>query len=103
MALYVYPESCDVKKADIGEGNFLSWHRYFTWSYEQALKAECGYNGTQPYWDWGRWADDPEKSPIFDGTETSMSGNGLKVTHAATSVGPAQNGGGCVTTGPFAK
>lgn len=32
-----------------------------------------------------------------------MSGNGLKVAHQATSVGPAQNGGGCVTTGPFAN
>lgn len=29
-------------------GNFLSWHRYFTWLYEQALKDECGYEGTQP-------------------------------------------------------
>jgi hypothetical protein len=29
-------------------GNFLSWHRYFTWLYEQALQTECGYTGTQP-------------------------------------------------------
>jgi tyrosinase len=54
------------------------------------------------YWDFGKWAD-PEKSPIFDGSDTSMSGNGKKVSHKATSVGPAQNGGGCVETGPFAK
>lgn len=26
----------------------LSWHRYYVWSYEQALRDECGYNGTQP-------------------------------------------------------
>ncbi|KUJ22160.1 Di-copper centre-containing protein [Mollisia scopiformis] len=84
-------------------GNFLSWHRYFTWSYEQALRNECGYNGTQPYWDWGRWAADPESSPIFDGSDTSMSGNGKKITHAATFISPAQNGGGCVETGPFAN
>lgn len=30
------------------QGNFLSWHRWFVYSYEQALKNECGYNGTQP-------------------------------------------------------
>jgi hypothetical protein len=54
------------------------------------------------YWDFGKWTD-PEKSPIFDGTDTSISGNGKKVSHKATSVGPAQNGGGCVETGPFAK
>ena len=29
-------------------GNFLSWHRYFTWLYEEALQEECGYTGTQP-------------------------------------------------------
>lgn len=29
-------------------GNFLSWHRYFTYAYEQALIKECGYTGTQP-------------------------------------------------------
>lgn len=32
-----------------------------------------------------------------------MSGNGKKVTHAATAMAPAQNGGGCVETGPFAN
>lgn len=29
-------------------GNFLSWHRYYTWVYEEALRNECGYTGTQP-------------------------------------------------------
>lgn len=31
-----------------GTGNFLSWHRYYTYAYESALRTECGYNGTQP-------------------------------------------------------
>jgi hypothetical protein len=31
-----------------GTANFLSWHRYFTWTYEQALRNECGYTGYQP-------------------------------------------------------
>lgn len=31
-----------------GTGSFLSWHRYFVWSYETALREECGYTGYQP-------------------------------------------------------
>lgn len=31
-----------------GNGLFLTWHRYFVWSYEQALRNECGYKGYQP-------------------------------------------------------
>jgi tyrosinase len=26
-----------------GTGNFLTWHRYFVWGYEKALREECGY------------------------------------------------------------
>lgn len=29
-------------------GTFLSWHRYYTWLYEDALQTECGFKGTQP-------------------------------------------------------
>jgi tyrosinase len=29
-------------------GNFLSYHRYYTWLYEEALRHECGFKGTQP-------------------------------------------------------
>jgi len=29
-------------------GNFLVWHRYYVWQYQQALRQECGYQGTQP-------------------------------------------------------
>ncbi|KAI0410943.1 hypothetical protein F5X98DRAFT_384601 [Xylaria grammica] len=83
-----------------GTGNFLSWHRYYTWAYEQVLRNECGYNGTQPYWDWGRWAANPETSPIFDGSDTSMSGNGEKTNHQSF-MAPAGNGGGCIMAGPF--
>tara|TARA_R110002003_G_scaffold40_11_gene2724 strand:- start:443 stop:778 length:336 start_codon:yes stop_codon:yes gene_type:complete len=83
-----------------GTGNFLSWHRYYTYAYENALRTECGYNGTQPYWDWGRYAT-PETSPIFDGSDTSMSGQGEKVTHNSNGIKPAGNGGGCIVSGPF--
>ncbi|KAG9189321.1 tyrosinase [Alternaria panax] len=84
-----------------GTGNFLSWHRYYTFAYENALRVECGYNGAQPYWDWGRWAASPETSPIFDGSETSMSGQGEKVQHSSSGMKPAGNGGGCIASGPF--
>ncbi|KAK1545570.1 hypothetical protein CPAR01_03072 [Colletotrichum paranaense] len=94
-------------------GNFLSWHRYFTWQYEEALRNECGYKGTQPYWDWSKTAiTGLETSPIFDGSETSMSGNGDFVPgREPIRLGgqnglpiielPVGTGGGCVKSGPF--
>ena len=45
--------------------NFLSFHRYFVWTFERALRDECGYTGYQPYWNWGKWASDPINSPPF--------------------------------------
>jgi tyrosinase len=83
-----------------GTGSFLSWHRYFTYAYENALRVECAYNGTQPYWDWGRYST-PETSPIFDGSETSMGSQGEKVAHNSNGMKPAGNGGGCIAKGPF--
>lgn len=29
-------------------GTFLSWHRYFIYLFEQALRDECGYQGNLP-------------------------------------------------------
>lgn len=31
-----------------GTGNFFAWHRYYLWTYETALRDECGYKGYQP-------------------------------------------------------
>ncbi|KAK3316884.1 hypothetical protein B0H66DRAFT_626479 [Apodospora peruviana] len=98
-------------------GNFLGWHRYYTWLYEQALHEECGYTGTQPYWDWALTAETGlHASPIFDGTATSMSGDGVPIPNQqpiALLGDPSQNlppimlpsgtGGGCIATGPFAN
>ncbi|KAJ5755555.1 tyrosinase [Penicillium manginii] len=53
-------------------GTFLAWHRHFVWSFEQALRNECGYNGDIPYWNWGADVDDMEKSEVFDGSDTSI-------------------------------
>src|SRR5438034_10944936 len=90
-------------------GNLFAWHRYFVWIYEQTLRKECGYKGAQPYWDWTLSADDPRLSPVFDGSETSMGGNGEPILHGATLLSafgkqcmlPPGTGGGCVTSGPF--
>ncbi|KAK1978453.1 hypothetical protein LZ30DRAFT_213111 [Colletotrichum cereale] len=90
-----------------GTGNFLTWHRYFVHAYEEALRNECGYKGAQPYWNWMKHQDDLTKSPVFDGSDTSMSGDGAFVRHNGSVGGagaiplPSGNGGGCVTSGPF--
>jgi tyrosinase len=90
-----------------GTGNFLTWHRYFTWTYEKALKDECGYKGAQPYWNWFANQKDITKSPVYDGSETSLGGTGEYFQHegawAATGkvLFPSGKGGGCVQTGPF--
>ncbi|KAK1973441.1 tyrosinase central domain-containing protein [Colletotrichum cereale] len=85
--------------------NFLSWHRYYVWAYEKALREECGYQGYQPYEHWPYYASDPLNSPVFNGNETSMSGNGAKVPHPGIQFGPTifqpADGGGCLMGGPF--
>lgn len=95
-------------------GNFLGWHRWFLYIYEQALRNECGYKGYAPYWDWPKYASAPEKSPIFNGDKYSLGGNGKYIPHNGTLIVPPPGvggdgvllppglGGGCVETGPFA-
>ncbi len=86
-------------------GHFLAWHRYYVARYEHMLRAECGYRGAQPYWDWtldtpaNRWA----ASPVFD-ARTGFGGNGgwVEVDAANPFAVPGRTGGGCVTDGPFA-
>ncbi|KAF2751521.1 Di-copper centre-containing protein [Sporormia fimetaria CBS 119925] len=82
--------------------NFLHWHRYYIWAYETALRTECDYKGYQPYWNWGKYADLPS-SPIFNGDQWSMGGNGEAIQHGRGVMNiPPGPGGGCVKTGPFA-
>ncbi|OBR09910.1 Tyrosinase central domain-containing protein [Colletotrichum higginsianum IMI 349063] len=103
----VRPRNAWVKDevADHLQANFLSWHRYYVWAYEKALREECGYKGYQPYEHWPYYASDPLSSPLFNGNETSMSGDGSYVPHPGIPFGtltiqPA-NGGGCIMSGPF--
>ncbi|KAI0741376.1 hypothetical protein C8Q80DRAFT_1273822 [Daedaleopsis nitida] len=64
--------------------------------YEEALQTECGYSGGQPYMNWPLWAADLAHSPMFDGSDTSLSGDGA---HNA-SQGP-YNVTPTVTSAPF--
>lgn len=98
------------------QANFLGWHRWFIYEFEQSLKNDCNYTGTIPYWDWSKTAETGlENSPLFDGSATSLSGNGARVNYTdsdvvvlnANSTGAVVlghgTGGGCVTSGPFAN
>ncbi|PSK42108.1 Tyrosinase [Elsinoe australis] len=93
-----------------GTGDFLSWHRYFLWAYENALQNECGYKDNHPYLNWGKLASSPLKSPLFDGTDTSIGGDGAYKEHAGAQIPspavpfinlPPGSGGDCITSGPF--
>lgn len=90
-------------------GNFLSWHRYYMHAYEKALKEECGYDGHLPYWNWFTYQSNLKDSPVFDGSDTSMGGDGEFVKHNGSVGGggtvflPSGEGGGCIKSGPFKK
>ncbi|GFF57475.1 tyrosinase central domain protein [Aspergillus udagawae] len=92
-------------------GIFFGWHRRFVWLWEKAMREECGYQGYQPYWNWALSANNLSASPLFDGSDTSFSGDGDPVVYpddtvtlAPTNVTiPNGSGGGCVTKGPFAN
>lgn len=97
-------------------GLFFAWHRHALYLYEKALREECGYSDFLPYWDWARWANSPIKAnPLWDGSETSMSGNGKYIPGRNGTLQPAPvpdgagpsiytdpgTGGGYIFEGPF--
>ena len=81
------------------------------WTYEQTLRNECGYRGYLPYYHWAWWAEDPKSSPLLDGSDTSISGDGEYAPGRNVTCMPNADrcfvelepgsGGGCVTSGPF--
>ncbi|PHH90273.1 hypothetical protein CDD83_4108 [Cordyceps sp. RAO-2017] len=89
----------------------LPWHRYYVWSFEKALREECGYNGYQPYWDFSRWSNNQLESALLDGSPTSLGGNGVLVPQTPNILHipgfpsefdvhlPPGTGGGCVVDG----
>lgn len=89
-------------------GVFLGWHRHFVHLYEKALIEECGYKGAVPYWNWPWWADDLPGSQLFDGSATSLGGDGywnasMPPVKNGNYTFPRGNGGGCIKSGPFAN
>jgi tyrosinase len=92
-----------------GTGNFLTWHRYFIHLWEETLRNDCGYKGALPYWNWFKYQDDLAASPLFDGSDTSLGGDGELFAHNGSLVAagkvwlPSGKGGGCVKSGPFVK
>jgi len=44
---------------------FSIWHRYFVWTFEQVLRAECGFNRAFPWWDETLDAGNFAKSDLF--------------------------------------
>ncbi|KAH8432854.1 tyrosinase family protein [Aspergillus melleus] len=84
-------------------GVFLPWHRHFLFLWERTLQEECGYTGGVPYWDWSLETSDLSKSPVFDGSATSLSGNGVydSATCHDNCSSSETSGRRCVTSGPF--
>jgi tyrosinase len=75
-----------------GNPKFLVWHRYYLWTFEQVLRAECGYNRAFPWWDETLDAGKFAQSDMF--TNTNYFG------HLPP---PDANGNGyCIQSGAFA-
>jgi tyrosinase len=90
--------------------DFFPWHRAFAHFLERDLKNLCGYTDTLPYWNWAEDADAPQDSPLFNGDEYSMGGNGLFIPGRRDTwlaqqdiVYPPGTGGGCLENGPFSE
>lgn len=66
-----------------GSAKFLIWHRYYTWTFEDSLRSECGFGRAMPWFDETRYAGRFEQSSIF----SSQWFGGISL------------GGNCVTNG----
>lgn len=58
------------------------------------------------YWNWPLWSEDLKASPLFDGSDSSLSGDGEpnpneESIHGGAVTLPPGTGGGCVRSGPF--
>ncbi|KAH7082308.1 hypothetical protein FB567DRAFT_530999 [Paraphoma chrysanthemicola] len=78
---------------------FLAWHRYYLHVYEQALRNDCNYGGSLPYWDWTKDLQNIYAAPIWGSDDISFGRNGT----GDVSPVPGQIRGSCVTDGPFAN
>jgi hypothetical protein len=75
-----------------GNPEFLVWHRYFLWTFEQLLQVECGLDVPMPWWDETKDAGDFASSDLFSSDYFGQLN------------GPDSEGDPtCVTTGVFAN
>lgn len=72
--------------------SFLPWHRMFISTFHAALRDNCSYTGTMPYWDWVIDSVNLTDSPIWDAA-SGFGGNGEF---------NEEQGQQCVRDGPFA-
>lgn len=70
-----------------GNAKFLLWHRYITWTFEDLLRSECGFNDAIPWFDETRYAGRFAQSSVF----SSRWFGGIALN------------GNCVTDGQFAN
>jgi tyrosinase len=81
--------------------------RYTIWAYENALRDECGFAGTQPYWDWSLDTSEHNSSlnnsPLWDPVH-GFGGNGANgsipfgISLDDPNMPPV---GSCIADGPF--
>lgn len=84
------------------------------WQMENALRDECGYTGSIPYWDQPRFSEIPLKSKVFDSAWFGGDGEydpedhgpyDIRIPGLAANITitrPEGHGGGCVKDGAFA-
>lgn len=67
-------------------GQFLPWHRWYVYAFEQSLKTKCGYNGVSPYWDWTIDAPDFFESSFWKDSDAASGLGGWGDSNADFSV-----------------
>ncbi|KAJ7282861.1 Di-copper centre-containing protein [Mycena rebaudengoi] len=64
-------------------GLFFPWHRWYLQALEDALRDQCGFRGTMPYWDWTKDAANFRESTLFNDSdpESGLGGFGDPSSH----------------------
>ncbi|KAN0111711.1 Di-copper centre-containing protein [Russula decolorans] len=67
-------------------GQFLPWHRWYVYVFEQSLKNKCGYTGVSPYWNWTIDAPDFYESSFWKDSDPQSGLGGWGDSNADFSV-----------------
>ncbi|KAG9083366.1 hypothetical protein FRC06_004564 [Ceratobasidium sp. 370] len=71
---------------------FFPWHRWYLYTFENALRTQCGYKGTLPFWDWSKDTAHIPSSPIFNSSKTYGLGTfGTNATEYSVTDGAFRN------------